>query len=230
VTETSHIGAAAPEEHAEVRPRLASAGGRVLVALAGPAAVSLLALAGLGEVAAALLYVLAEQTERLVSLTEQLLDLSRLDAEVIRIEPQACAVRARTEELVAAVAGDRAALVRVEIDRELVVVADPQAFDRIVSNLIANALRYGEPPVVVRARAEGGEFRVAVQDHGPGVAEEFVPSLFERFARGGSSAQAVAGTGLGLAIARSYARAHDGDVTYEPARPHGARFQLVLPV
>jgi len=173
--------------------------------------------------------VLAEQTERLVALTEQLLDLSRLDADVIRIEPKPFAVRARTEALVVAVAAESSELVRVEIDPRLEVVADPQAFDRIVSNLIANALRYGEPPIVVRAERERDEFRIAVQDHGPGVAEEFVPSLFERFARGEASAQAVSGTGLGLAIARSYARAHDGDVTYEPARPRGARFQLILP-
>jgi len=51
--------------------------------------------------------------------------------------------------------------------------------------------------------------------------------LFERFTRGG---ERLGGSGLGLAIARSYARAHDGDLVYEDAEPHGARFQLVLPV
>jgi K+-sensing histidine kinase KdpD len=55
-----------------------------------------------------------------------------------------------------------------------------------------------------------------------------VPQLFERFTRGGR--ERVGGSGLGLAIARSYARAHDGDLVYEDAEPHGARFQLVLPV
>jgi signal transduction histidine kinase len=70
--------------------------------------------------------------------------------------------------------------------------------------------------------------RVFVEDHGDGVPPQFVPQLFERFTRSGR--ERVGGTGLGLAIARSYARAHDGDLVYEDVDPHGARFQLVLPV
>jgi signal transduction histidine kinase len=53
--------------------------------------------------------------------------------------------------------------------------------------------------------------------------------LFERFARSERSRAAVVGTGLGLAIARSYARAHRGDLLYHDAAPHGARFELILP-
>jgi len=56
-----------------------------------------------------------------------------------------------------------------------------------------------------------------------------VPNLFERFARARSANDHVSGTGLGLAIARSYARAHGGDLVYEPAIEGGARFTLVLP-
>jgi len=69
---------------------------------------------------------------------------------------------------------------------------------------------------------------VRIEDRGDGVPPQFVPELFERFTRSGR--ERVGGTGLGLAIARSYARAHDGDLVYEEAEPHGARFQLVLPV
>jgi signal transduction histidine kinase len=172
---------------------------------------------------------LVGQTERLVELADQLLDLSRLDAEVIEIVPASFRVRTRTESLIASLGADARELVDVQIDSELEAMADPRAFDRIVSNLIANALRYGEPPIVVRAEHTGGEFRIAVEDRGPGVEEEFVPSLFERFSRGALSARKLSGTGLGLAIARSYARAHDGDVIYRAARPRGARFELVLP-
>jgi two-component system sensor histidine kinase MtrB len=73
-------------------------------------------------------------------------------------------------------------------------------------------------------------FRVTVEDHGDGVPPELVPDLFERFTRSPGSRARTDGTGLGLAIARSYAQAHRGDLIYEPAQPHGARFQLVLPV
>jgi signal transduction histidine kinase len=171
---------------------------------------------------------LCAQSNRLASLVEQLLDLSRLDAEAITITPQVFPVRDRVEELVESV-GARRPNVRVEIDPALQAVADPAAFDRIISNLIANALRYGEPPVVVRAERAEWEFRVAVEDSGPGVPPEFVPSLFERFTRSAVSRERVVGTGLGLAIARAYALAHDGDLVYEPAEPRGARFKLVLP-
>jgi signal transduction histidine kinase len=98
-----------------------------------------------------------------------------------------------------------------------------------LSNLVVNALRYGETPVVVSAEQNDRHFRLTVEDSGEGVAPEFVPDLFERFSRSRGS-ETRTGTGLGLAIARSYAQAHRGDLVYERATPSGARFQLVLPV
>ena len=80
----------------------------------------------------------------------------------------------------------------------------------------------------IRAQSDR-HFRLSVEDSGLGVPREFVPDLFERFTRSEVSRRNVIGTGLGLAIARSYARAHGGDLFYEDADPHGARFQLVLP-
>jgi signal transduction histidine kinase len=68
---------------------------------------------------------------------------------------------------------------------------------------------------------------VTIEDRGPGVAREFVGSLFERFTRG--TTDSSEGAGLGLSIAQSFARAHGGTLTYEPAAPHGSRFRLVLP-
>ena len=70
---------------------------------------------------------------------------------------------------------------------------------------------------------------MTVEDAGPGVAREIEETLFERFTRAGVSRDRVAGTGLGLAIARAYARAHRGDLRYEPAQPSGARFVVELP-
>ena len=114
---------------------------------------------------------------------------------------------------------------------DLEIPLDPTAFDRIVSNLLLNALRYGAPPVHVEARKQDTHFRVFVEDAGPGVPAEFVPVLFERFTRGGQSAREVAaGSGLGLSIAQAYARAHGGEVLYHDVTPHGARFELVLPL
>jgi signal transduction histidine kinase len=167
------------------------------------------------------------QTERLRLLVEQLLDLSRLEAEAVAIEPVPFVVRRRVDELVATIAGDRSRDVAVEIPEDLAATADLAAFDRVVSNLLQNALRYGDPPVAVHATLNDRHFRLTVEDRGPGVPPDFVPELFERFTR--SNEARGRGTGLGLAIARSYAHAHRGDLLYEPGDPRGARFQLVLP-
>jgi signal transduction histidine kinase len=173
--------------------------------------------------------VLRAQTSRMKSLVEQLLDLSRLEAEAVAIQPVALAVRPRVEEIVVAAAGEQATEVEIDVDPHLVAELDPNALDRILSNLIVNALRYGDTPVVVSAQQNDRHFRLTVADCGEGVAPEFVPDLFERFTRS-RGARARPGTGLGLAIARSYAQAHRGDLVYERVDPHGARFQLVLPV
>lgn len=177
----------------------------------------------------ALRHTLYEQTDRLTRLVDQLLDLSRLEASAIRIRPEPLRIRDRVEELVLMTTGERAREVEIDVPPELEVTADPNAFDRIVSNLIANALRYGEPPVRVAADQRDRHFRLSVEDRGPGVEPDFVPRLFERFTRSEESREGAAGAGLGLAIAHSYAQAHGGELLYESGEPSGARFELVLP-
>jgi signal transduction histidine kinase len=171
---------------------------------------------------------LERQADRMAKLVEQLLDLSRLDADAIEISPEPINVRERLEEIVTAVAAERRGDVEIGGDPDLEASADPSALERIVGNLVINALRYGSPPVRVHAIQQDRHIRVFVEDEGEGVPPQFVPDLFERFTRSGR--ERVGGSGLGLAIARSYARAHDGDLVYTDAEPHGARFQLVLPV
>jgi signal transduction histidine kinase len=96
--------------------------------------------------------------------------------------------------------------------------------DRVISNLLSNAARYGEMPLRLSAEQRDRHLRIVVEDGGPGVPEELRPRLFERFVRG----EEAQGSGLGLAIARSYARAHGGDILYD-RRDRGARFELVIP-
>jgi signal transduction histidine kinase len=105
--------------------------------------------------------------------------------------------------------------------------ADPAALERVVSNLVANALRYGKQPVVVSAEETDRHVRVRVSDAGAGVPKDLEPKLFDQFARG-SNSQGSPGAGLGLAIARSYARAHGGDLVYLGS-PGDTRFELILP-
>jgi signal transduction histidine kinase len=172
---------------------------------------------------------LEQQTVRMTSLVEQLLDLSRLDAEAVDVKPQELDLRQRLEDVVTVAAGSRFADVRVEVLGPSVANVDPSILDHIVTNLVTNALRYGQAPVLVSAAVDDGQVRISVEDEGPGVAFEIEETLFERFTRAGVARDRVAGTGLGLAIARAYAQAHSGDLRYERGQPAGARFVVELP-
>jgi signal transduction histidine kinase len=164
-----------------------------------------------------------EHGERLRRLIEQLLDLSRLDSHAITVEPKPVVLqRVLTDIAAAAVPADTP--LEIDVAPDVAVVADALVLDRVLSNLLINAVRYGEPPIVVGAEQRDRHIRIAVEDHGPGVPPELQPRLFERFARG----DAARGSGLGLAIARAYARAHGGDLVYSPGE-RGARFELIVP-
>jgi len=170
-----------------------------------------------------LLRVGVEQGERLRRLLEELLDLSRLDARAVSVEPRPLVLKAALADVVhGAVANSDA--VELDIPDDLAAVVDPLVLERVVSNLVANAFRYGAPPVRISAQQRDRHLRVAVEDAGPGVPKELEGRIFDRFARGGGEA----GHGLGLAIARAYAQAHGGDLVYDP-RPGGARFELLIP-
>ena len=171
---------------------------------------------------------LYQQTQRMARLVEQLLDLSRLDAEAIDIAPERVDIREQVEEIVSMTAVDRDA-VEIDVPDDAIALVDRSVLERIVTNLVTNAFRYGEAPVRVHAEQTDRHLRLSVEDCGHGVPAEFVPDLFERFTRGQGTRASAVGTGLGLAIARSYARAHGGDLLYEDAIPHGARFNLILP-
>jgi signal transduction histidine kinase len=171
---------------------------------------------------------LEQQTARLAQLIEQLLDLSRLDAAAVEVRPQRVELRSQLEQTVRSAAQAYDADVELEVDGPDQATFDPVVVDRIVTNLVTNAFRYGEPPVRVAVHEGQGMLEIAVEDSGRGVAPELEDTLFERFTRAGVARDRVAGTGLGLAIARAYAQAHEGDIVYERGA-RGARFVISLP-
>ena len=103
--------------------------------------------------------------------------------------------------------------------------ADPVLLERAVSNLLDNAIKYSPDGAPIEVSVRGGE--VVVADHGPGIADEDLPRVFDRFYRS-ATARSKPGAGLGLAIVREAAEAHGGTASAE-STSSGARFRLTLP-
>jgi signal transduction histidine kinase len=164
-----------------------------------------------------------EQSDRLRRVIEQLLDLSRLDARSIKIEPRTVSLQRVLEDVVKAT-NPFSSDITFDVDSELAVVADPLVIDRVVTNLVANARSYGRPPIRIAASQTDRELTIVVEDCGGGISDDLAARLFGRFERGNEGH----GSGLGLAIARAYANAHGGDLVYSSAGA-GARFELTLP-
>ena len=173
---------------------------------------------------------LAVQAQRLATLIEQLLDLSRLSTHAVPIRRERWRIHELVEQTLTEVAHDQREQIAVTIDPGLELDADPTVFGRILSNLVTNALRHGAAPVHLTATLgePDGELQLVVEDAGDGVPEDVRARVFEEFSRSASSA-ATPGSGLGLAIARSYAHAHGGELMLDQNGTGGARFRLVLP-
>jgi two-component system, OmpR family, sensor histidine kinase MtrB len=180
---------------------------------------------------------------RLRQLVDDLLEISRLEAQAAETVLESVDLGAFLGQLVQAHGWSEAVNVTPGIGeapgQDLVAYADRRRVERIVVNLVENALRHGAAPVMIEARSsvvpessdarEGRLIRVAVTDSGPGIPPEHLPYVFDRFYKADPSRSSSRGSGLGLAIARENARLLGGDVTVANVSGGGARFVLTLP-
>jgi two-component system, OmpR family, sensor histidine kinase KdpD len=172
------------------------------------------------------------ETMRLDRVVEQLLDLSRLEAGVVEPHRELWHVDELVGQALAGVGAD-AARVRLEIGPDTPPVeVDAAQVERVLANLIDNALHYSPAGsgVVVRAEPGATELRLHVVDRGPGLPPEEREALFQPFRRG-SVAQPASGrgSGLGLAIARGFAEANGGRL-WAQDDPAGGHLVLALPL
>lgn len=121
--------------------------------------------------------------------------------------------------------------VHVEVEAGLRLCTDRDYLQRIVSNLLRNALHYAGSygPVLIRAEAGDGETVISVRDKGPGVPEEDLPSLCEPFFRGRAASTHPGGTGLGLSIVKYCTEVCGGRLEYGNAFPQGFEVRLHFP-
>jgi two-component system sensor histidine kinase KdpD len=176
-----------------------------------------------------LLASIREQARRLDRLVANLLDLSRLEAGAASPVLELWAVDELVGRSLEAVGADADRVV-VSLPAECPTVrADAAQLERVLVNLVENALRYSSPaaPVEVRVSVADGEVVVSVVDHGPGLTPAERESIFEPFTRGQGAVEQ--GSGLGLAIARGFAAINGARLSVESVPGRGATFSLALP-
>ncbi|MGH7145568.1 MAG: HAMP domain-containing sensor histidine kinase, partial [Planctomycetota bacterium] len=190
------------------------------------------------EDAARFLEIIARHADRLETIIEDLLLLSRIDQDadsatldrhetpllgLIDTAAEACAVRAE----------DKQVILEIECPEDLRVSVGERLFTQVLVNLIDNAVKYSDAgkAVKITAAAAGSEVTVKVRDFGPGIERQHLERLGERFYRVDKArSRKLGGTGLGLAIARQIMQAHGGRLEIESTVGEGSTFSVILPV
>ncbi|MFJ3902336.1 ATP-binding protein [Streptomyces sp. NPDC090025] len=172
---------------------------------------------------------ISAETGKLAVLVEDLMEISRFDARAAELH---------TDELDVAEAVRKTLQNRHWTDPERIQVdltdgirarLDPRRFDIVVANLVGNALRHGRPPVTVRVAATDDWLVTEVADRGPGIPDDVLPHVFDRFYKGDQARTRSAGSGLGLAITRENVLLHGGTVTAANRPDGGAVFTVRIP-
>jgi two-component system, OmpR family, sensor histidine kinase MtrB len=176
------------------------------------------------------------ELDRFESLLADLLEISRYDAGVAHLDSEAVDIRGvvtasvEANRLLAERHGSQIVVHEPEVP--IAVEMDARRVERILRNLVGNALDHGEgKPVTITIRHDEDAVAVTVRDHGVGLRPGQAALVFNRFWRGDPSrSRLTGGTGLGLAIALEDARLHDGWLQAWGERGHGAQFRLTLPL
>jgi signal transduction histidine kinase len=170
---------------------------------------------------------------RMDTMIDDLLDSARDESRQLRLQLEPVDVGVHLTELLersaSVLEGERVRLV-LDGTGSLVARADADRLDRIVLNLLTNALKYSpaESPVELGVASGGAWVTIRVADHGPGIPSAELPHLFDRFFRGQRTA-ARGGLGIGLYSVRLLVEAHGGTVRVEPGRKDGTTFLVALP-
>jgi len=177
---------------------------------------------------------------RMRGLVDDLLELTRAQwGTALPLKPRPTDLAALVRRIVGDLHVPETHRVEVEGPDALRAEIDPDRIERVVSNLLSNALKYSPAGGTIRVcvtradgadGADGADAIVSVQDAGVGIPADEVPHVFERFHRGRNVVGRIAGTGVGLASARQIAAAHAGTLAVESAEGVGSTFTLRLPL
>lgn len=187
----------------------------------------------LDERAKASLGAVTDSARKLVRLVDELLLLAAGQENKLRIHPEPTDVAGLLRSIFAAWRpGAEAAGLELSIDvpTSLVANVDPVAIERVVSNLVSNAVKY--TPAGGRVQLElalGDDVRVSVLDTGRGIDAELAGRLFQRFERASEDDRKISGSGLGLALAKQLVEVHGGTIAHHPRPSGGTEMRVCLP-
>lgn len=191
----------------------------------------------LPEPAVRLLEIARTNSQRLVRLINDILDLGKVESGMMPFDLEPIDVRPLVEQEIAAIQSFAAPYnVTVRLDPHAssgMVFADPGRLSQAVSNLLSNAVRFSPPggEVVVGIEIRFGTIRISVRDNGPGIPEAFKHRIFDKYEQANwKEARRMGGTGLGLYIVKQIVDRLKGDVGYEPAPDGGSIFYVTLPM
>jgi signal transduction histidine kinase len=179
------------------------------------------------------LQIISEETHRLERIIGDLLDLARLEGGGTTMRQEQVDVAALFDRVAARHERDlHQRGVRLEIQVNPLaeaVVGDGDRLEQALQNLAANALRHTPEGgrITLTSTADGDAVRLTVRDTGPGIPDEQLPLIFERFYKGDVARRAAGGSGLGLSIVKAIVERHGG--TIAARNDHGAVFEIVLP-
>lgn len=177
-----------------------------------------------------------QSSHKMLSLVNDLVDLSAIEAGRINLEPEAVALspyledQAETASLLAQAKG--IGLTRAFPGNLPTVTLDPRRFSQVLDNLLSNAVKFSQPGTTITLGAEAlkDKVRIFVRDEGPGLPPEDVDTIFGGFARGSNRPTGgESSTGLGLAITRRIVEAHGGKIAVRSQVGSGSTFTVTLP-
>lgn len=180
--------------------------------------------------AAQLVDMASKQSNRLKTLIEDLLVMSRIEADSLPVRPETIQIDEFLTDLLETLpGGDR--LSYEPTPRVGKVVADPDHLTRVITNLVDNAIKYGgEEPIELVTGLAAGQVQISIVDHGPGIPYEQHDRMFDRFTQLQPHAtRSKGGAGLGLSIVRGLVEAMGGRVWFEPTVGGGATFTVAIP-
>ncbi len=191
----------------------------------------------LGAEATDLVRIARTNADRLIRLVNEILDLEKMEAGKLELQRKDLTISTLFDTVRAAIsdfAREHSVTLAADVPAELKLVADEDRIVQLLTNLASNAIKFSPPntEVVLRAVRRGPRsIRLSVRDQGPGIAQELLPKLFQKFQQLDSSDRRQrGGTGLGLAISKAIAEAHGGTIGVDTTQGAGATFWVDLPV